>query len=213
MTAHISFRANALGTLSPSRAQREEVLQELTANLRAKTTGILRAQGLVSKQSTNQASTPARDVNNELGRDTFLQLLVTQMRYQDPLDPVENTEMIAQLAQFTALEQMTQVNEGMTGLRENIDVLNGNVDQLNFITAQGLLGRHVEGINEAGEVVRGRVDSVHLNGSLVILSVEGVLLPMSRVAGIGTEGATAPGAPDDAEGTETKQGFLRRLLP
>ena len=43
---------------------------------------------------------------SELGKDAFLQLLVAQMKYQDPLNPTSDTEYIAQLAQFSQLEQM-----------------------------------------------------------------------------------------------------------
>jgi len=48
--------------------------------------------------------------DNTLGQDAFLQLLVTQLRYQDPLSPMENEAFIAQLAQFSSLEQMQQLN-------------------------------------------------------------------------------------------------------
>lgn len=47
-----------------------------------------------------------RNVGSQLGKDDFLMLLVTQMKYQDPLDPTDNTEYVAQLAQFTELEYM-----------------------------------------------------------------------------------------------------------
>ena len=57
--------------------------------------------------------TPQIDRNQELGKDQFLQLLVTQLKYQDPLDPMKNDEFIAQTAQFSALEQMQQVNENL----------------------------------------------------------------------------------------------------
>lgn len=207
MNAYISFRANGLGNMSPSRSDRQAALEDITGNLRAKTTGLLRAKGYVPKQEVQNSSGNTRVVDNELSRDAFLQLLVTQMQNQDPLEPVENTEMIAQLAQFSSLEQMTQVSEGVEQLSENINLLNGNVDQLNFISAQGLLGRYVEGIDQEGKVIRGRVDSVHLNGSLVVLTVDGQLLPMSGVAGVGTEPLPEPAAED-----ATKEGFLKRIF-
>ena len=72
--------------------------------------------------ATLKASTAAD--NSVLGKDAFLQLLVTQMRYQDPLDPQDNSDYLAQLAQFSALEQMTNVSEGLESIS---DVVN-NID-------------------------------------------------------------------------------------
>lgn len=61
--------------------------------------------GNVSKETTS---------NNTLGKDAFLQLLVTQMKYQDPLNPSSDTEYIAQLATFSQLEQMQNLNASNT---------------------------------------------------------------------------------------------------
>ena len=47
-----------------------------------------------------------------LDKDAFLKLMVTQLKYQDPLDPQDNSEYVAELAQFSSLEQMTNVAEG-----------------------------------------------------------------------------------------------------
>ncbi len=54
-----------------------------------------------------------RQVSNELGKDSFLQILVAQMANQDPLSPTSDTEFIAQMAQFSALEQMQNMNSAM----------------------------------------------------------------------------------------------------
>ena len=51
-----------------------------------------------------------------LGRDAFLQLLVTQMSHQNPLQPQEDGAFIAQLAQFSSLEQLTNMNTTLTGM-------------------------------------------------------------------------------------------------
>ena len=61
---------------------------------------------------------------SELDKDAFLSLLVTQMQYQDPLSPMDNTEYLAQLAQYSSLEQMTNVASKLGEvytLVENID--------------------------------------------------------------------------------------------
>ena len=62
--------------------------------------------------ATSAAASPRTD---GLGRDAFLQLLVTQLRNQDPLQPVENGEFLAQLAQFSSLEKLTDIE---TSIRE-----------------------------------------------------------------------------------------------
>lgn len=55
--------------------------------------------------------TPPRDPSADLDRDAFLQLLVKQLSYQDPLDPMTNEEFVSQLAMFGSLEQSINLNE------------------------------------------------------------------------------------------------------
>ena len=50
-------------------------------------------------------SSTAQAIDNVLGKDAFLRLLTTQLRYQDPLKPIDDQDFIAQMAQFAALEQ------------------------------------------------------------------------------------------------------------
>ena len=56
-----------------------------------------------------RATSPAATGPKELGQDEFLKLLVTQLKYQDPLKPLENQDFIAQTAQFSQLSQMTDL--------------------------------------------------------------------------------------------------------
>lgn len=54
--------------------------------------------------------------NNGLGQDAFMKILVTQMKYQNPLEPLKDTEFIGQMAQFSSLEQLTHLNQAMNQL-------------------------------------------------------------------------------------------------
>lgn len=68
-------------------------------------TGSLSGFGSVNNNS--------RDKNNVMGKDDFLKLMLTQMRNQDPLNPMESAEFAAQLAQFTSVEQLMNLNDAM----------------------------------------------------------------------------------------------------
>ncbi|MEW9124834.1 MAG: flagellar hook capping FlgD N-terminal domain-containing protein [Thermotaleaceae bacterium] len=74
----------------------------------------------VGSGSTN-ISNNTREPKQDLDKDAFLQLLVTQLRYQDPLNPVDDKEFIAQMAQFTSLEQMQNLNKNAEKTYELID--------------------------------------------------------------------------------------------
>lgn len=71
-------------------------------------------QGEVEQYTSEVAQKKETRGNSELGKDAFLQLLVAQMKYQDPLNPSSDTEFISQLAQFSSLEQMQNLNSTMT---------------------------------------------------------------------------------------------------
>ena len=69
----------------------------------------------VTDTSTSSTSTTTTG-SSELGRDDFLNLLVTQLQYQDPLNPMDSADFTAQLAQFSSLEQLTNMNEQLEAL-------------------------------------------------------------------------------------------------
>ncbi len=67
--------------------------------------------GITQTPSTNE--TKKKTDSTDLGKDEFLKLLLTQLQYQDPLNPMEDKDFIAQMAQFTSLEQMKNLNTSM----------------------------------------------------------------------------------------------------
>lgn len=103
--------------------------------------------GVTQTYESYQASKSqaANGDNSTLGKDAFLQLLVTQMKYQDPLDPQDNGEYLAQLAQFSALEQMTNVSEGLS----DVSKLVSNIDTSVLVgQISNMIGKDVQWIKE-----------------------------------------------------------------
>ena len=72
-------------------------------------------EGILPSTQSTSATTPA-SAQTPLGKEDFLQLLVAQLSAQDPLNPMDSREFSAQLAQFSALEQMTNVNKTLEDL-------------------------------------------------------------------------------------------------
>ena len=67
------------------------------------------SQLINGSSSTSSTTTPMTDGPKPLGQDDFLKLLVTQLQHQDPMNPIENQDFIAQTAQFTQLEQLSKL--------------------------------------------------------------------------------------------------------
>ena len=69
-----------------------------------------------SSNNGNESTTASR--TNGLGREAFLQLLVTQLAHQDPMKPQEDGAFIAQLAQFSSLEQLTSIQDTLESIEK-----------------------------------------------------------------------------------------------
>ena len=105
--------------------------------------------GVNSLQQYQEAQ-PQGPQNTELGKDAFMQLLVAQMQNQDPLNPQSNEEFIAQLSQFTQVEQLMGMNERMDALyMATASMNNASMTQLlgQTVTAYGN-GFHHDGEGE-----------------------------------------------------------------
>jgi len=90
----------------------------------------------VSSYESHVAASSAPDESSEMGQESFLKLLVAQMQHQDPLNPQGNEEFIAQLAQFTSLEQLMGVNSSLGDLY-------AATTSMNNASMTQLLGRNV----------------------------------------------------------------------
>lgn len=123
-----------------------------------------------SYMNTYTDGTKVTNPNSELGKDQFLQLLVTQLENQDPLNPMDDKEFIAQMAQFSALEQMQNLNESFSAVK-----------------AYSLLGKTVTASvdsNGSSSTVTGKVDSVKFDGSNLYLEINGTDVSLDSVTSV-----------------------------
>ena len=115
----------------------------------------------ISAISAPQSSSSANLQASSLGLQDFLKVLLTQLSYQDPLKPMDNQEFMAQIAQFTSVEQTQQLNT-------KIETLINNQAALQSV---GLIGRTVDATTTSGTLT-GTVTALSLQGSSPSLSVK-----------------------------------------
>ncbi len=96
-----------------------------------------------------------------LDRSAFLRLLVTELTYQDPINPVDDKDFIAQLAQFSSLEAMEGMSVGFENLSRSSQ----------WVYAISLIGKHVSGIDENGNEVSGIVTSAKIKDKSIVVSL------------------------------------------
>lgn len=92
----------------------------------------------------------ANATNKELDRDAFLKLLTTQMQAQDPLNPMDNTQFVSQLSQFTSLERLESMAQGMNSLAMSTSA-NTSAQMVSFIGNEVLLARDTVTLGEGGK--------------------------------------------------------------
>lgn len=119
---------------------------------------------------------------SDLDKDAFLKLLVNQLKYQDPMNPAQGTEFLAQTAQFTTVEKLTNL----------ADVQQQMLTAQLTLSAANLVGRTVSYHDALGTVTTGAVTGATL-GSSPTLTINGLAIPLSDVTTIGQAGLTPTG--------------------
>ena len=109
------------------------------------------------------ADTSNRVVQKQLGQDDFLKLLTVQLQQQDPMKPMDDTQSIAQMAQFSSLQQMSELNDSFTAMRLDSQMA----------SASTLLGRQATMKDAGGAEITGVIDSVEQSESGPMLSING----------------------------------------
>lgn len=112
--------------------------------------------------TTQVTSVSQVEENGGLGKNDFLNILAAQLQYQDPMEGGDNSEYVAQLAQFSSLEQMENLNVTFNELKVNQNLLYGTL----------LIGKMVN-LTFGEEMISGVVDKVKLTNDLLNLVVNG----------------------------------------
>ncbi|NBI27365.1 flagellar hook capping FlgD N-terminal domain-containing protein [Chengkuizengella marina] len=145
--------------------------------------------------SVNQNITTSEEQNN-LGKDEFLTLLVEQLKYQDPLEPLNDQEFIAQMAQFSSLEQLMNMSEEIQMLRQSIgissDMIGKEVTYSYFDTLS------LEIITKTGIV-----ESISIKDGAQFAVVEGEEIPLDYITKISE--STVSNESINNEGTNSEE--------
>ncbi|MCI5644604.1 MAG: flagellar hook assembly protein FlgD [Treponema porcinum] len=121
----------------------------------------------------NKANTVnGRTASQQLGKDDFLKLLITQLSNQDPTNPMEDTQFIAQMAQFSSLEQMTNMNESF----------NKMASMINSSQAAATIGRTVD-IDIGDTTARGVVEATTMGAHPQVM-VNGMYYDLDKIKAV-----------------------------
>ena len=134
--------------------------------------------------ATGSTTTPATTTQG-LGQADFLQLLSTQFQNQDPMKPMDDTAFIAQMAQFTSLQQTQTLTQQMTQMRATQDLT----------TANSYIGRSVTVDAGKGTTATGNVTAVDASGSSPMLVINGQSYALSSVLRLEPGVVSTPTAP------------------
>ncbi|WP_263139168.1 flagellar hook assembly protein FlgD [Pseudomonas sp. RIT-PI-AD] len=157
-------------------------------------------------QLKDNSSSKAGTGTSALGKDQFLQLLVTQMNNQNPLDPQDNSEFVAQLAQFSTVEGIGNLNTSMTTLL-------ANTQSSQALQASSLVGRKVivttnKAVLDTGESLKGAINLTGASNNVYVNVYDSTGAQVNRI-NLGTQPAgtvsfTWDGK--DSNGTQTPTG-------
>ncbi|MDW7673509.1 MAG: flagellar hook capping FlgD N-terminal domain-containing protein [Bacillota bacterium] len=164
----------------------------------------MKVSEIMGQSQTNST----KNDNKTLGKDDFLKLLVTQLKFQDPLKPMEDKEFIAQMAQFSSLEQMQNLNSSFKQFAESAELMLANqqssLHEKLVSQAIGLIGKKVTAITESGEVT-GLVNKIRMVDGIPKLLVNDQLISLSLVERIELNNPEAEAATNSEENEEDQE--------
>lgn len=133
--------------------------------------GTLSNLGPSVSTSATEVSDATSKPKFEVDEDEFLKLLVTQLQYQNPLDPMDGHEFMAELAQFSALEKLNSIN-----IRDA---------DMQLVSATSMIGKTATYLDlQNGVTTEGKIDGVEMDDDGIHLLINGGSVPMTSVSAI-----------------------------
>ena len=119
-------------------------------------------------------ATDTTAASSSVSQNQFLQLMVTQLQSQDPLDPTDNGQMLAQLAQFSTLSGMEQLNTSFGDMLSLQELTQGS----------SLIGKQISYTNSKGSLSSGTVNSVGMSNGQLALNINSDQVQLAQVIGV-----------------------------
>ncbi len=146
-------------------------------------------EGVSTYGSIPGTATGTTDIKAQEDKQMFLELMVAQLRYQDPMNPADSGEFLAQSAQFTALEKMQDVAD------RTAELLGA---QMAF-GASALVGRHVSWLGEDGTTTKtGTIDGVTFGATGPVFDIDGTDVPLGAILSVTAESSSTSTASSTA---------------
>ncbi len=133
-----------------------------------------------AQAAADATTTAAAGKKNTLGKDAFLQMLVAQLKNQDPLNPMDGTAFVAQLAQFSSLEQLQNLNTAMGSLPAYFDTF-ANAQMSNLIGKEAVAEGNVIKVSGSSAKIGYRLPSDIQSGEIKIYNAGGVLVDTLKI--------------------------------
>lgn len=132
---------------------------------------------------TETNTSKVKDGDNTLGKDDFLKILISQLKHQDPMEPLKDREFIAQMAQFSSVEQISNMASEMKLLRQSMGI------------SSDLIGKNVSWneSNSSGTGIKtqsGVVEAISFSGGNQYAMVGTKKIPIDELVKIWAEGST-----------------------
>jgi flagellar basal-body rod modification protein FlgD len=136
--------------------------------------------GETSSLIKTNTKTTGKSNGSTLGKDDFLKILITQLKNQDPMQPLQDKEFIAQMAQFTSVEQLTNMATEMKALRQTLGFASGLIGKEVSWSSSDSTGKQV--------VKSGVVDSITFKEGTQYANVKGEEISLDKLLKIENAG-------------------------